>query len=241
MIVDRCWCLFYTGTGGASRKTSIQPNPSRRDVSYPTRHTAMNNKQQVAENNAADLRSPSQRNTSPAADFTEDEYNTAAEETPTPRRAPISVKPHSAQYPVSSSSSSVLQVCSCSSSSTPQSVHRPDEPLGRIGSVTSAPPSTGLLAPPRRADTRRSSIADVASAIISGTPLPDAVSPVSDTPRKSVAAASKPPPARFPPRKQHLNPNPRPFRALCCLTLNNPLRKLCIRIVEYKYPFTVHK
>lgn len=31
----------------------------------------------------------------------------------------------------------------------------------------------------------------------------------------------------------------RPTRALFCLTLRNPIRKLCIGIVEWKYPFTV--
>jgi hypothetical protein len=29
----------------------------------------------------------------------------------------------------------------------------------------------------------------------------------------------------------------RPQRALCCLTLKNPLRKLCIGVIEWKYPF----
>lgn len=29
----------------------------------------------------------------------------------------------------------------------------------------------------------------------------------------------------------------RPLRALFCLTLKNPIRKLCIDIVEWKYPF----
>lgn len=28
----------------------------------------------------------------------------------------------------------------------------------------------------------------------------------------------------------------RPQRALCCLTLKNPLRKLCIGVIEWKYP-----
>lgn len=37
-------------------------------------------------------------------------------------------------------------------------------------------------------------------------------------------------------RKQQ-NQNVRPVRALFCLTLQNPLRKLCIRVVEWKYPF----
>lgn len=39
---------------------------------------------------------------------------------------------------------------------------------------------------------------------------------------------------RPPPRKPNLNANYRPPRALFCLTLNNPLRKFCIRICEYK-------
>lgn len=30
---------------------------------------------------------------------------------------------------------------------------------------------------------------------------------------------------------------PRPARALFCLTLQNPLRKACISIVEWKYPY----
>jgi hypothetical protein len=39
------------------------------------------------------------------------------------------------------------------------------------------------------------------------------------------------------PRKPPPCPNPRPPRALFCLTLKNPIRKLCISIVEWKYPF----
>lgn len=34
-----------------------------------------------------------------------------------------------------------------------------------------------------------------------------------------------------------VNQNIRPVRALFCLTLKNPLRKFCIQVVEYKYPF----
>ena len=46
------------------------------------------------------------------------------------------------------------------------------------------------------------------------------------------AAAQK---RRTNPRNQNLNP--RPPRALFCLNLKNPLRKLCINVVEWKYPF----
>ena len=38
-------------------------------------------------------------------------------------------------------------------------------------------------------------------------------------------------------RKPNANVNPRPPRALFCLNLKNPVRKLCIKICEWKYPF----
>jgi hypothetical protein len=38
-------------------------------------------------------------------------------------------------------------------------------------------------------------------------------------------------------RKPNPNLNPRPPRVLFCLKLNNPVRKFCIQLVEYKYPF----
>ena len=38
-------------------------------------------------------------------------------------------------------------------------------------------------------------------------------------------------------RKPIVNVNPRPPRALFCLTLTNPVRKLFIDVVEWKYPF----
>jgi len=53
----------------------------------------------------------------------------------------------------------------------------------------------------------------------------------------AVAAASgaaKPKAPRPNVRKVNPNLNPRPPRALFCLTLTNPVRKICIRIVEYK-------
>ncbi|KPI95242.1 Muscle calcium channel subunit alpha-1 [Papilio xuthus] len=42
---------------------------------------------------------------------------------------------------------------------------------------------------------------------------------------------------RKPPRRGPKVQQERPKRALFCLTLKNPLRKLCIDIVEWKYPF----
>lgn len=39
-----------------------------------------------------------------------------------------------------------------------------------------------------------------------------------------------------PPKKPVPEILPRPPRALFCLTLQNPLRKACINIVEWKYP-----
>ncbi|XP_048343289.1 voltage-dependent L-type calcium channel subunit alpha-1D-like [Sphaerodactylus townsendi] len=38
-------------------------------------------------------------------------------------------------------------------------------------------------------------------------------------------------------KKQGNTSNSRPARALFCLSLNNPIRRACISIVEWKYPF----
>lgn len=38
-------------------------------------------------------------------------------------------------------------------------------------------------------------------------------------------------------RKMPQNTNPRPPRALFCLSLKNPIRRLCIDVIEWKYPF----
>lgn len=40
-------------------------------------------------------------------------------------------------------------------------------------------------------------------------------------------------------KKQGNSSNSRPARALFCLSLNNPIRRACISIVEWKYPFSV--
>jgi hypothetical protein len=56
--------------------------------------------------------------------------------------------------------------------------------------------------------------------------------------------AAAPPPKPREPRKPVRRPGKpqqdRPQRALFCLTLTNPIRKLCIDIVEWKYPFLKH-
>lgn len=53
------------------------------------------------------------------------------------------------------------------------------------------------------------------------------------------AAAAKPSPAARKPARRGGKPQPeRPQRALFCLGLKNPLRKLCIDIVEWKYPIS---
>ena len=51
----------------------------------------------------------------------------------------------------------------------------------------------------------------------------------------TMSAAAK---RRTNPRKPNPNLNPRPPRALFCLSLKNPFRKGCIKFVEWKYPFT---
>lgn len=38
-------------------------------------------------------------------------------------------------------------------------------------------------------------------------------------------------------KKAALEAPPRPLRSLFCFTLQNPVRKACIAIVEWKYPF----
>ncbi len=53
----------------------------------------------------------------------------------------------------------------------------------------------------------------------------------------TMSAAAK---RRTTPRKPNASVNTRPPRALFCLTLKNPIRKLCINIVEWKYPFCVY-
>lgn len=55
----------------------------------------------------------------------------------------------------------------------------------------------------------------------------------------AAAAAATTVPRKRPPSRPNraANVNPRPPRALYCLTLENPIRKLCINIVEWKYPF----
>ncbi|CAK1546603.1 unnamed protein product [Leptosia nina] len=63
------------------------------------------------------------------------------------------------------------------------------------------------------------------------TPTPTAAQPDGAGPLIQVPVAPRKPPRRG------LKVQPeRPKRALFCLTLKNPLRKLCIDIVEWKYP-----
>lgn len=46
--------------------------------------------------------------------------------------------------------------------------------------------------------------------------------------------------AKRPQRRGKPQPD-RPQRALFCLGVNNPIRSICIRIVEWKYPFEIKK
>ena len=218
---------------------------SRRGVSSPTRRTAANSKQKTNaefEDNATGSLSPS-RPAAPAITYNNEEgYDPErGDDDDHPRRAPISADSHADQYSVSSSSSLSHISYSSSSSSTPLSTRHSNAQLGRTGSVVSAPPpSSGHLAPPALSS-RRSSIADVAVAAVAArsTPLPPGLRLVAGTPEKSGTRMSTSQASRYPPRKPKLNRNPHPPRSLFCLTLSNPLRKLFIRVVEHKYPFTV--
>lgn len=57
------------------------------------------------------------------------------------------------------------------------------------------------------------------------------ISTASSTQRKRQHYSSKP-------KKQTTTTATRPPRALLCLTLKNPIRRACISIVEWKYPFS---
>jgi len=78
---------------------------------------------------------------------------------------------------------------------------------------------------------RRSSVADVVVAITSGTPLPGTADTDHGGPRSSKPQIDRPA------RKPNLNANPPPKRSLFCLSITNPFRRVCIRIVDNKYPF----
>lgn len=67
---------------------------------------------------------------------------------------------------------------------------------------------------------------------VAATPTTPAANPTPDAgPLIPVPVAPRKTPRRGPKVQQE-----RPKRALFCLTLKNPLRKLCIDIVEWKYP-----
>ncbi|EFN63847.1 hypothetical protein EAG_10277 [Camponotus floridanus] len=55
-------------------------------------------------------------------------------------------------------------------------------------------------------------------------------------PAGAAGAASKSAAQKRPVRRGGKPPPDRPVRALFCLALTNPLRKMCISVVEWKYP-----
>ncbi|KAK7916635.1 hypothetical protein WMY93_012396 [Mugilogobius chulae] len=66
-------------------------------------------------------------------------------------------------------------------------------------------------------------------------PPPPAPAPVSSTiPVGALAQKKRQQYAKS--KKQGSNANSRPPRALFCLNLNNPIRRACISLVEWKYP-----
>jgi len=166
----------------------------------------------------------------------EDEFETAGEEsdeevTPAPRRAPVS-----AELSVSSPFSSNYSA----STSSPHSFRRSDLRLGRRDSTASAPPSSEWLTrePPMRVDSRRVSDCGIFFADVAAIASFKASAPVSaDPPPPRIKRRSTKSQSVRPTRAPVLNARPRPFRALFCLKLSNPLRSMCIKIVEFKYPF----
>lgn len=57
------------------------------------------------------------------------------------------------------------------------------------------------------------------------------------SPPQSQQAQQQPVAPKRPPRRVQKPPPDRPKRALFCLYLKNPIRKMCIDVVEWKYPF----
>ncbi len=72
-----------------------------------------------------------------------------------------------------------------------------------------------------------------AAVVADGTDAEAAASAVASAAAAAAAAAAKKKAAS----RRGKPPPERPQRALLCLSLQNPLRKLCINIVEWKYPF----
>lgn len=61
--------------------------------------------------------------------------------------------------------------------------------------------------------------------------------PAPSTTATAIAGAATPAPVKRPARRGGKAQPERPVRALFCMGLKNPIRKLCIDIVELKYPF----
>lgn len=121
-----------------------------------------------------------------------------------------------------------------SSAARKRSASRPSVSYA-VGTGPSSPTSG---AQPRGSVSRRSTRPSVAPSAGERPPISDgwatALAAAGVTAGDSAAARRK---ANA--RKPTVNLNPRPPRALFCLTLKNPVRKLFIDIVEWKYPFCV--
>jgi len=104
------------------------------------------------------------------------------------------------------------------------------------GTGTSSPPPPGVQ--PRGSIQRRSTRPSVAPSAGERPPISDgwatALAAAGVTAGGGDSAAAR---RKANARKPTVNINPRPPRALFCLTLKNPVRKLFIDIVEWKYPF----
>ncbi|KAF6026631.1 hypothetical protein EB796_015058 [Bugula neritina] len=91
-------------------------------------------------------------------------------------------------------------------------------------------PATGPSAPPRLSTAWDNAIS-VAQA--NSPRKVAATQPPTDAASAAAAALSK---KRAQQRRQ--NKDDKEAKVLFCLTLNNPLRRFCIRVVEHTYPFT---
>ena len=128
-----------------------------------------------------------------------------------------------------------------SSAARTRSTSRPSVSYASATGAPSSPSASGSQPRGSVAQQRRATRPSVAPSAGERPPISDgwatalAAAGVTSVGGDSAAAARRKANAR----KPTVNINPRPPRALFCLTLKNPVRKLFIDIVEWKYPLFV--
>ncbi|XP_030853945.1 voltage-dependent L-type calcium channel subunit alpha-1D-like [Strongylocentrotus purpuratus] len=121
-------------------------------------------------------------------------------------------------------------------------------PLSRPGPTTRPPAAAGSTTTPAVAAATTTTTAPPSNnaAAAPDPPGPDqdgavAKQPLSNAWVQALAAANTANSMKYGKKKQHIGAPTRPPRSLFCLTLDNPMRRMCISIVEWKYPFQKRK